>query len=211
MYKRIDVSHSARVFVVGDLHGCYDLLMAKMKEVNFDYDADVLISVGDLVDRGDKNLECLRLLDADWFHCVMGNHERMAIDKLYGLWVMNGGQWYYGLGMTDRAETDVLLDRAAQLPICLEVNYRGRKHVFCHADYPHNEYEYDKPIDPDIVLWDRTRIYDARYHGENSVITGADVFYFGHTPVRRALRVGNLCYVDTGAVYNGNLTLMELV
>lgn len=42
------LSHTKRhVFVAGDIHGCYSLLMQKLDEHNFDN--DLLISVGDLI------------------------------------------------------------------------------------------------------------------------------------------------------------------
>ncbi len=40
-----------KLYAVGDLHGCYTLLMNRLKEIGFDFDNDLLISVGDLVDR----------------------------------------------------------------------------------------------------------------------------------------------------------------
>ena len=38
-----------RLFVVGDLHGCYTLLMNKLDELKFNFQHDLLVSVGDLV------------------------------------------------------------------------------------------------------------------------------------------------------------------
>lgn len=35
-------------FVVGDIHGCYDMLMAKLNEISFDFSKDRLIALGDL-------------------------------------------------------------------------------------------------------------------------------------------------------------------
>ncbi|AUY77290.1 TPA: hypothetical protein HNC65_07435 [Escherichia coli] len=41
-------------------------------------------------------------------------------------------------------------------------------------------------------------------------ITGADHFWFGHTPLRHRVDIGNLHYIDTGAVFGGELTLVQL-
>ena len=41
-------------------------------------------------------------------------------------------------------------------------------------------------------------------------IHGADLFIFGHTPLRKAQRFANQYYIDTGAVMSGNLTLMQI-
>lgn len=40
---------NGKLFVVGDIHGCYDLLMRQLKQINFDFNNDLLVSVGDMV------------------------------------------------------------------------------------------------------------------------------------------------------------------
>lgn len=41
-------------------------------------------------------------------------------------------------------------------------------------------------------------------------IRGADHFWFGHTPLLHRLDRENLHYIDTGAVFGGELTLVQL-
>lgn len=67
-------------FVVGDLHGCFQLLDALLIQVRFDPARDRLFSVGDLIDRGPDSLACLQLLQEPWFFAVAGNHEAMLGD-----------------------------------------------------------------------------------------------------------------------------------
>lgn len=67
------------VYVVGDLHGSYSLLMQELKVLNFDFRKDLLICTGDLIDRGTENLECISLLEQPWFVTVRGNHEEMCV------------------------------------------------------------------------------------------------------------------------------------
>ena len=62
-------------YVIGDLHGCYVLLILLLHQVKFNPNVDRLISVGDLVDRGNNSLECFNLLNRPWFYSVLGNHE----------------------------------------------------------------------------------------------------------------------------------------
>ncbi|MEI9179479.1 metallophosphoesterase, partial [Pseudomonas aeruginosa] len=57
-------------------------LMNKLDTIGFDNKKDLLISVGDLVDRGAENVECLELITFPWFRAVRGNHEQMMIDGL---------------------------------------------------------------------------------------------------------------------------------
>ncbi|WP_172436270.1 metallophosphoesterase, partial [Pasteurella multocida] len=84
IYKKIDGSKYKKIFIVGDLHGMYDLLVSELEEAGFDFVDDLLISVGDLIDRGPENIKCLELIDFDWFEAVRGNHEQLAINGLEG-------------------------------------------------------------------------------------------------------------------------------
>ena len=85
----------------------------------------------------------------------------------------------------------------------------NKKVVICHADYPHNEYAFDKPVPEEMVIWNRERVSNAQ-DGIVSEITGADLFIFGHTPAHHPLVYANQMYIDTGAVFCGNLTLTKV-
>lgn len=65
--KTIEGNNFSSIYVVGDLHGCYNLLMNELQKINFKFQKDLLICTGDLIDRGDENLECISLLDQTWF------------------------------------------------------------------------------------------------------------------------------------------------
>ena len=71
---------SGRDFVIGDLHGHYDILMALLLKNKFDQETDRVISVGDIIDRGPRSWDCLQLLRKPWFHSVRGNHEDRLLD-----------------------------------------------------------------------------------------------------------------------------------
>ena len=64
-------------FVVGDIQGCYRPLKKLLKKADFSAGTDVLWSVGDLVNRGPKSLDTLRLLQDmnDSIRVVLGNHD----------------------------------------------------------------------------------------------------------------------------------------
>lgn len=214
IYQRINGADWRNIWVVGDLHGCYTNLMGKLDELNFDPAQDLLISVGDLIDRGAENVECLELIVMPWFRAVRGNHEQMMIDGLsaYGNvnhWVANGGGWFFYLDYDKEILAKALVHKAAALPLIIELVTGDRKVVICHADYPHNEYAFDKPVPEEMVIWNRDRISDS-HDGLAKEITGADLFIFGHTPAREPVKYANQMYIDTGAVFCGNLTMVQV-
>lgn len=214
IYQRINGADWRNIWVVGDLHGCYTNLMTQLGKMDFDPAQDLLISVGDLIDRGTENVECLDLITQPWFRAVRGNHEQMMIDGLseYGNvhhWLVNGGGWFFHLDYDKEVLAKSLVPKAAQLPLIIELVTGDKKYVICHADYPHDEYEFGKPIDPKQVIWNRERICHSQ-DGLVKEIIGADLFIFGHTPARMPLRFANQYYIDTGAVFCGNLTIRQL-
>ncbi|HBR1657960.1 TPA: metallophosphoesterase [Klebsiella pneumoniae] len=214
IYQRINGEEWRRVLVCGDLHGCYTNLMNRMGAVGFDPAQDLLVSVGDLIDRGTENVECLDLINQPWFRAVRGNHEQMMLDAVMGAgsilhWMQNGGSWFYNLDADQQILAKSLVSKAAALPLIIEVEKGGKKFVICHADYPHDEYEYGKPVDSQQAIWSRERI-SLSIDGFSSNISGADLFIFGHTPALQPTRIKNQLYIDTGTVFNGNLTLYEL-
>lgn len=214
IYQRINGADWRNVWVVGDLHGCYTLLMNELDKIKFDPASDLLISVGDMIDRGAENVECLDLINQPWFRAVRGNHEQMMIDGLsahgnVNHWLVNGGGWFFNLDYDKERLAKALVHKAAELPVIIELETGDKTVVICHADYPHSEYVFDKPVDVDLVIWNRERVSDAQ-DGIVQEITGAHLFIFGHTPARQPLKYANQIYIDTGAVFGGRLTLLQV-
>lgn len=142
MLKQFKLNETGRDFVVGDIHGCLDLLNALLDHVSFDKTKDRLFSVGDLADRGPNSLEVLRLAMQSWFFVVKGNHEQILVDYVTGgqygsLFTNNGGMWFYDL--TDKEKEEVgqlavyILDK---LPLMMTVELPNNKrfHVM-HAEF----------------------------------------------------------------------------
>ncbi|MBQ4924120.1 MULTISPECIES: protein-serine/threonine phosphatase [Citrobacter] len=206
IYQRIAATNWRHVWVVGDLHGCFSLLMVKLRQCHFDPWQDLLVSVGDVIDRGPDSLRCLRLMRKSWIVAVRGNHEQMALDALATgqqlSWFMNGGAWF---AHADQPAARLALEACRKLPWILELRCRSGIHVVAHADYPDDDYQWQKEVDLQRVLWDRARLMN-----NGNGIRGADHFWFGHTPLRHRLDRDNLHYIDTGAVFGGELTLVQL-
>lgn len=143
LHQRLAWNPTGRDFIVGDMHGCYDLFEAELAKVGFDPAHDRVISVGDLVDRGPDSMACLRLLKEPWFHAVRGNHEIMLLNYGYAslksspllqnndLFLQNGGSWVLRLDEFEQAELWYeLLPRIATLPFVISVgNGPDRYHV----------------------------------------------------------------------------------
>jgi serine/threonine protein phosphatase 1 len=213
--------------------------MSKLDSIGFNKEEDVLICTGDLIDRGEQNVECLELMDEPWFFTVSGNHEDMALkailepseqDDHWRLWMYNGGSWYIDFGGTDDLlYVRELIKKTVLLPHVLEIQHGDKKVVVCHADWPSKQYPYSSsnvnnehvtfsdPNRSDIadftqnIIWSRDRYYRWEAQWDDfDVIEGADAFVFGHTPVSRPTSFGNQHYIDTGAVFTGELTIKEL-
>ena len=206
MIKKLKNNTVGKDYFVGDIHGCFSLLMAKLRLCHFDPWQDLLVSVGDVIDRGPDSLRCLKLLRKRWIIAVRGNHEQMGLDALATgeqfLWFMNGGSWF---AQAEQPAATTALETCRQLPWILELRCQNGIHVIAHADYPDDNYQWQKEVDLQRVLWDRTRLMN-----KGNGIRGADHFWFGHTPLRQRLDHENLHYIDTGAVFGGELTLVQL-
>lgn len=82
VYQRIAGHQWRHIWLSGDIHGCLEQLRRKLWHCRFDPWRDLLISVGDVIDRGPQSLRCLQLLEQHWVRAVRGNHEQMAMDAL---------------------------------------------------------------------------------------------------------------------------------
>lgn len=215
-----------RLFAVGDLHGSYNLLMAKLEHIGFDFEKDLLVSVGDLIDRGSQNVECINLLDKEWFTAVKGNHEDLCARGLenksyYECHMNNGGEWFYDLDYTLQKE---IISKIKNLPIALEIACKGKKFGIVHGHIEQNDWQEFKDslinfdqaeciikhqrFPTEIAMWSRDRLDpDAKQYTH---VNGVDLVIMGHTVTLRPCQRDNCIWIDTGAVHNGNLTIIQL-
>jgi serine/threonine protein phosphatase 1 len=65
-----------RRFVMGDIHGAYPALLQCLTRSGFNYEADLLIQLGDIVDGYDESYCCVEeLLKINNLICIKGNHD----------------------------------------------------------------------------------------------------------------------------------------
>jgi len=64
-------------FIVGDVQGCITPLKNLLKKISFSYDSDRLFFLGDVINRGENNLETMKFIlsHQDNFEMVLGNHD----------------------------------------------------------------------------------------------------------------------------------------
>ena len=212
MIKRFELNKKGRDFVVGDIHGCFTKLKAQLISICFDGSKDRLFAVGDLVDRGNDSEDCIKWLDKSWFHSVRGNHEQMAIDTFYGDWdagnyFVNGGAWFFGL---THEEQQCYVDLFMSLPIIIEVETKNGLVGIVHAEYPVNDWKIDTDnLDKNFIAscqWSRSRIE----YNDTDIVKNVEKIYCGHTPVPVPMILGNHYYIDTGAVFGHELTIIEI-
>lgn len=73
--------NSEEIYVIGDVHGCFDTLVALINKLPHKFDSKICF-VGDLVDRGARSAEVVELVIRGGFDAVMGNHEfRLLANK----------------------------------------------------------------------------------------------------------------------------------
>lgn len=190
-------------YFVGDLHGCLSQFYDKLAKVDFNFDNDRVFCVGDLIDRGPDSEKCLRLIEKDWFFSIKGNHEDMMLGgQPYHIWMNNGGDWINSV-----EDTDSLKKLATSLPLTMEISTEWGRVGVVHADAigTWNDLDEGSFYEP-ALIWGRCRIRS----NNTTIVKGIDLVVVGHTPVKKVVKLGNVVYIDTGAVYDeGFLTLIN--
>lgn len=213
-----------RTIIIGDIHGCYKEFAALLEKAALDVEADRLVLLGDLMDRGPdscavlkKALE-LKASMGERFVCLMGNHEDLAVEAMdsgdRSLWNSNGG----GITRKSFYKAGKRIQRYAGFLRGLPLFYETDDWICVHAGISLKGLEETRR---DIFLWDRGIAYGEPYRGK--------LLIYGHTPMKavayrdeegneavipQGLRVklpekGSIC-LDTGCVYGGRLSAMVI-
>lgn len=221
--------------IIGDVHGCFEETVALLGRLGYEVDAfevgsEELISarhpagrtaffVGDLTDRGPRNVDSLRLVMGMCAEgsgrCVMGNHDFKLEKWLRG----KTNSLTHGLDLTAaelertspefRAKVRKFIDGLrshawladgklviAHAGLKEEMHGRGSGAVRSFAMFGDTTGEVDEFGLPVRLDWARN------YSG------AADVVY-GHTPMPDAEWLNNTMCVDTGCVFGGKLTALR--
>lgn len=205
-------NETGKDFAVGDIHGEFDKFFSALGNIDFEPDrGDRMFAVGDLIDRGPDSERCLRLVNEPWFFSCAGNHEIMMQETIVenlnpDWWYSNGGSW---AAYKDANVISEMLAIIRGLPLSMTVETEGGSVGICHANM--QEEDWAAVLDPDDritqdILWGRRRIS----YGDKTPVKGVDKVFLGHTPVKEPVVLGNCHYIDTGACFGGELTIVEV-
>ena len=212
--------------IIGDIHGCYDelcQLLEKLGYVIHKEQAEVhspkgrkLVFLGDLVDRGPKSPEVLRMVmqmvQANQAYCVLGNHDGKLLRKLKG----SNVKVQHGLETTMEQlehESEQFIEEVKQFLEELVSHYvfDDGKLVVVHAGLREKLQGRDSKKVRDLAMFGETTGeldefgLPVRVNWSETYKGSAFVAY-GHTPQAKAKKMNNTINIDTGCVFGGKLT-----
>jgi serine/threonine protein phosphatase 1 len=223
-----------RLYGIGDVHGCDELLAEIHARINRDLAARGIadyriIHVGDYVDRGPDSRAVIerlaRMCDADpRVLCLRGNHDDLLVDLVEGVpgaadtFLANGGEATLGsYGVRLSLLSSLLGSHAgmgARLREAMPAHHRDFLSTLALSARFGDFFFCHAGIRPGVALEDQVKD-DLIWIREGFLDCSADlgvVVVHGHTPTRdrrpdvRANRID----IDTGAVFGGPLTCVAI-
>jgi serine/threonine protein phosphatase 1 len=215
--QRMEPSSPRKIFAVGDIHGCRQKLENLLGQLPYDRERDLLIFLGDYINRGPQSREVIDLLcdlQRSGGHLVtlMGNHEYLLLEYQQSsdpaliplLRQMQIESTLASYGLKDLSR----LQRLAGLPeehrqflAGLRPFYETEHHIFVHAGlYPGLMLAQQEPS---ALMEIRDAFLTSTYDFGKVVVFGHSTF---QTPLLSRTKIG----IDTGAVYGNMLTALEL-
>jgi len=226
-----------RLLVFGDIHGKWEKFLSAYEKVNFNPEKDMLIFLGDYLDRGENTVSVM-----DWvlehrgrenMLFLKGNHEAMFYEALKPyreglrdwdeveltyelmLWLPNGGKATLKQVMASgRGEKLVpaWLQCIEKMPLYAEIKTQGKTYWFMHADC-----KPDLPLEEqpeETLLWSRKlALSPAGQVSEKTIVLGhTPVQSMGYEPVPQILQDGRLVLMDTGSFLpEGRVSCLDLL
>ena len=226
--RRTRLPAGQRAYVIGDIHGRFDLFEALIKAIEEDDAsatpaATTMILLGDLIDRGPDSAGVVKLARL-WneyrsLRCLIGNHEEMLLDALEDIDVLRhflrhgGRETILSYGITKKEFNKASLEELqalmkARIPSedldfirkCEDMIEMG-DYLFVHAGVnPKRPLNEQKPRE---LRW----IRDAFLNHKDSY---SHMIVHGHTITEKVEERKNRIGIDTGAYRFGRLTALVL-
>ena len=212
--------------IIGDIHGCYDELCELLERLGYVVSKEQtmahslqnrkLVFLGDLVDRGPKSPEVLRMVmsmvQAKQAYCVLGNHDGKLLRKLKG----SNVQVKHGLETTMEQlehESEQFIEEVKQFLEGLVSHYvfDDGKLVVVHAGLKEKFQGRESKKIRDLAMFGETTGEVDEFGLPvrvrwSEVYKGSAFVVYGHTPQARAQIINNTINIDTGCVFGGRLT-----
>jgi len=193
----------SKTYVIGDIHGCFDEYMTLANKIGIK-EEDLVISLGDIVDRGNKSVELFRYFKERKNAIVlMGNHERKHLRGILS-YSQEIVKVQFG------TEYDHFIQWVKTLPYYHETKDAIIVHAFFEHDLALSQQKENvlagttsgsKYLE---AKYDEGKYWMDYYQGEKPII-------YGHHVVGDAIKIMNNTYgIDTGACHGGMLTAIEL-
>ena len=221
-----------KTFAIGDIHGAHKALLQCIERSEINKEEDQLIFVGDIVDGWKQIPECVdTLLEFKDLIAIRGNHDQWFMDwvdtnELKFLWYKQGG----------KATLDRYKGNEDLIKRHMEDYFKKTKIYYVDEDrnyaFMHGGYNWHMPLEKNNdhdIMWDRHMVDTAQTwkyeksnaQGEPLRFKEFDKIFVGHTTTQYSLDrrykpsllpafLANLINLDTGAGWNGKLTIMDV-
>lgn len=216
-------------FVIGDVHGSNKALLQVLERSGFDKESDLLISLGDIADGWNEVPECVdTLLSIKNLIAIRGNHDVWCYDWFEMgatplIWTQQGGKAtldaYVRTGkMTEDSHKEFWKNQ-------VDYHIDDENRLFIHGGWDYVE-GFPRgamlPVNAGSIAkechWDRSLLDGARSAfgdknrpGKFKALEQFKEIYIGHTAMNgEPKQFGNLWNLDTGAGWNGQLTIMDI-
>jgi serine/threonine protein phosphatase 1 len=204
-------------FVIGDIHGRIEALKQVLSRSKFNYKKDKLIVLGDIADGGYNTYEVVEeLLKIKNLIFILGNHDEWFINHIKTGWAED-------IWLTQGGENTIKSYKQFNMNIPVTHQDFFNKAIFYYIEdnmlFVHGGYDPHKPMsaqDKAYLLWDRTII--ERFI--NGLKCEFKKVFIGHTTTQSygftkpmpiiSSNGSTLWLMDTGAGWNGLLTIMDI-
>lgn len=193
----------SKTYVIGDIHGCYDEFIELTKQIGIT-DDDLIISLGDIVDRGSKSVELFEYFKTRKNSVVlMGNHERKHLNG-----ILSYSQEIVKVQFQDKYNE--FLEWLKTLPYF----YETESAIIVHAFFEHDKNLHEQKEEVLAGTTSGSRYLESKYEEGNcwsDFYQGEKPIIYGHHVVGEEPKIKNKTYgIDTGACHAGMLTAVEL-